>query len=162
MSTDVDELKARLKKLNARATQAKMDLHDLSEELPTNWESILQPHIEGSEARMAQHPVVLCLQDTTELDFDGQETEGLGPLSYEAQRGMYLHPTYAVTPQREPLGSSMPGCGHVSPKAPTERAQGFPRARAGSKVTSGLRRRRQRCGARDGSMWRIAKPTWWA
>lgn len=42
MSTDADELKARLKKLNARATQAKMDLHDLSEELPTNWEMILQ------------------------------------------------------------------------------------------------------------------------
>jgi len=40
MSTDPDELKARLKKLNARATQAKMDLHDLSEELPTNWEKI--------------------------------------------------------------------------------------------------------------------------
>ena len=34
-----------------------------------NWESILQPHIDGSEARMVQHPVVLCLQDTTELDF---------------------------------------------------------------------------------------------
>lgn len=29
---------------------------------------------------------------------------GPGPLSYEAQRGMYLHPTYAVTPDREPLG----------------------------------------------------------
>ena len=29
---------------------------------------------------------------------------GLGPLSYEAQRGMYLHPTYAVTPGRVPLG----------------------------------------------------------
>jgi hypothetical protein len=28
----------------------------------------------------------------------------LGPLSYEAQRGMYVHPTYAVTPEREPLG----------------------------------------------------------
>jgi hypothetical protein len=42
MSLDADELKTRLKKLNARATQAKMDLHDLSEELPTNWESILQ------------------------------------------------------------------------------------------------------------------------
>lgn len=36
----VEELKARIKKLNARATQAKMDLHDLSEELPTNWEQI--------------------------------------------------------------------------------------------------------------------------
>lgn len=41
MNIDADELKARLKKLNAQATQAKMDLHDLSEELPTNWEQIL-------------------------------------------------------------------------------------------------------------------------
>ena len=37
---DIDTLKAEVKKLNARATQAKMDLHDLSEELPTNWERI--------------------------------------------------------------------------------------------------------------------------
>lgn len=37
---DVETLKAELKKLNARATKAKMDLHDLSEELPTNWERI--------------------------------------------------------------------------------------------------------------------------
>ena len=29
---------------------------------------------------------------------------GLGPLSYEAQRGMYVHPTYAVSISREPLG----------------------------------------------------------
>jgi hypothetical protein len=35
-----DELKLRLKKLNAHATQAKMDLHDLSEDLPTGWERI--------------------------------------------------------------------------------------------------------------------------
>ncbi|MDD2991544.1 MAG: CCE_0567 family metalloprotein [Zoogloea sp.] len=39
---DIDALKARAKKLNAQATQAKMDLHDLSEELPTNWEQILE------------------------------------------------------------------------------------------------------------------------
>jgi hypothetical protein len=38
---DADERKVQLKKLNAQATQAKMDLHDLSEELPTNWEKIL-------------------------------------------------------------------------------------------------------------------------
>ena len=47
---------------------------------------------------------MLCIQDTTELDFNGQETAGLGPLNYEARGGMYLHPTYAVTPGREPLG----------------------------------------------------------
>lgn len=41
MSDSPEELKAKLKKLNAQATQAKMDLHDLSEDLPTGWEKIL-------------------------------------------------------------------------------------------------------------------------
>jgi len=69
-----------------------------------DWESILEPHAIQTQQRMSQHPVVLCLQDTTELDFNGQDIKGLGSLSYDAQRGMYLHPTYAITPQREPLG----------------------------------------------------------
>jgi hypothetical protein len=38
--SDLDSLKAEIKKLSAKATQAKMDLHDLSEELPINWQSI--------------------------------------------------------------------------------------------------------------------------
>lgn len=37
---DVDALKAQIKKLNAQATNLKMNLHDLSEELPTGWEKI--------------------------------------------------------------------------------------------------------------------------
>lgn len=68
------------------------------------WTDVMQPHWERTAARAGQFPVVLCLADTTELNFNGQEMEGLGPLSFEAQRGMYLHPTYAVTPDREPLG----------------------------------------------------------
>lgn len=39
--SDIDELKARVKKLSARATNAKMNLHDLSEELPVDWEKIM-------------------------------------------------------------------------------------------------------------------------
>jgi hypothetical protein len=39
--SDIDELKAEIKKLSAKAMQAKMDLHDLSEELPINWNSIM-------------------------------------------------------------------------------------------------------------------------
>ena len=39
--SDVDTLKAEIKKASARAMQAKMDLHDLSEELPLKWETIL-------------------------------------------------------------------------------------------------------------------------
>jgi len=57
---DAEELKTQLKKLNAKATQAKMDLHDLSEELPTNWEKILEvaqrchdAHLALTEARKA-------------------------------------------------------------------------------------------------------------
>ena len=68
------------------------------------WHDILTPHWQCAAERMRACEVVLCIQDTTELDFDGKATAGLGPLSYEAQRGMYLHPTYAVTPAREPLG----------------------------------------------------------
>jgi hypothetical protein len=68
------------------------------------WSEMMQPHWARTAARAGQFPVVLCLADTTELDFNGQEMEGLGPLSYEMQRGMYLHATYAVTPDREPLG----------------------------------------------------------
>jgi hypothetical protein len=40
--SDIEALKAEVKKLNAQATQAKMDLHDLSEELPTHWERIME------------------------------------------------------------------------------------------------------------------------
>jgi hypothetical protein len=69
-----------------------------------DWREIMAPHYAQTRQRMRGHAVVLCLQDTTELDFKGQDIAGLGPLSYEAQRGMYLHPTYAITPQREPLG----------------------------------------------------------
>ncbi len=40
MSSDIDP-KTHLRKLSAKATQAKMDLHDLSEELPVNWQQIM-------------------------------------------------------------------------------------------------------------------------
>lgn len=36
----VEELEAQVKKLSMRSTNAKMNLHDLSEELPTDWQKI--------------------------------------------------------------------------------------------------------------------------
>lgn len=69
-----------------------------------DWQDMLSPHWKCTQERMRPHAVVLCIQDTTELDFNGQQIAGLGRLSYEAQRGMYLHPTYAVSVDREPLG----------------------------------------------------------
>lgn len=69
-----------------------------------SWEALLQPHWDCARWRMQAYPVVLCIQDTTELGYNGQDIDGLGPLSYEAQRGFYLQPSYAITLEREPLG----------------------------------------------------------
>ena len=46
-------------------------------------EALITPHYEATEHRIRQQdtPIVLCIQDTTELNFNGQETEGLGRLS---------------------------------------------------------------------------------
>ncbi|MCB2014815.1 MAG: hypothetical protein KDE55_24810 [Novosphingobium sp.] len=40
--SDVETLKAEVKKASARAMQAKMDLHDLSEELPQGIENVME------------------------------------------------------------------------------------------------------------------------
>jgi hypothetical protein len=65
---------------------------------------VLGPHHDASLRRLAAHPVVLCVQDTTELDYTGKQTAGLGPLNYAATNGLYLHVTTALTPQRQALG----------------------------------------------------------
>ena len=51
--SDIDTVKAEVKKLNAKATQAKMDLHDLSEELPTGWDRIPEVARVAHEAHAA-------------------------------------------------------------------------------------------------------------
>jgi hypothetical protein len=53
MAEDIEGLKAEIRKLNARATQAKMDLHDLSEELPTDWQRIPEVAQAAHEAHAA-------------------------------------------------------------------------------------------------------------
>lgn len=55
-----------------------------------DWRDIMAPHWQRTQLWMQDEAVVLCLQDTTELNFNGQEIAGLGPLSYDSQRGMYL------------------------------------------------------------------------
>lgn len=41
-ATITDELKARIKRLSFEASQLKLDLHDLAEDLPNGWEQIMQ------------------------------------------------------------------------------------------------------------------------
>ena len=38
----IDELKFRVKRLNSEAGQLKLDLHDLAEDLPKDWDKIME------------------------------------------------------------------------------------------------------------------------
>ena len=70
-----------------------------------DWREVLEVHTRRTGERMQGHPVVLCIQDTTELDFTSQPgIAGLGRLSYAAQHGLYLHPTLVATPAGLALG----------------------------------------------------------
>jgi hypothetical protein len=70
-----------------------------------DWEAVLTPHWDCSIERMRGQPVVLCVQDSTELNYTSQPgIAGLGPLSDLRQHGLYVHPTLAVTPDGVPLG----------------------------------------------------------
>ncbi len=71
--------------------------------------ALLQAHAQDSALRMAAHPVVLCLQDTMELEFDARQAQGLGPLSYEARK-VFVHPTRR---RRGSVGAA--GCGCAAP-----------------------------------------------
>jgi hypothetical protein len=62
-------------------------------------QKLLAPHRQKTIERIQHEPVVLCLEDTTQLDFTTQRsTTGLGPLYKEFQRGLFLHAMLAVTP----------------------------------------------------------------
>jgi hypothetical protein len=69
-------------------------------------EEVLRPHSDATLARIAEHPVVLLPQDTTELDFSRPKkpVKGAGPLSYEERTGFFQHVQLPVTPERLPLG----------------------------------------------------------
>ena len=68
-------------------------------------EKVLAPHREATLQRVGQHPVVLCVEDTSELDYTSKpETQGLGPLNYESTRGINIHPMLSVTPEGLCLG----------------------------------------------------------
>jgi hypothetical protein len=68
-------------------------------------EDLWASHIVATYERAAAVPVVLAVQDTTELDWGPQSaTAGLGPLGAPSHQGLLVHTTVAFTPERVPLG----------------------------------------------------------
>jgi transposase-like protein len=68
-------------------------------------QDLLDSHIGATFPRVATVPLVLAVQDTTELDWTAHPaTTGLGPLGHPAPRGLLVHTTLAFTPERVPWG----------------------------------------------------------
>jgi hypothetical protein len=69
-------------------------------------EKILQPHIEATRERISQSPIVLLVQDTTDIDLTRpkQQVRGAGPMEYETRRGAFFHPLLAFNSDGLPLG----------------------------------------------------------
>ena len=71
------------------------------------FERVLASHCQRTRERITAQPVVLLIQDTTELDFTRPEQtmEGAGFLDGSARRGAFLHPLIAFTSDGTPLGT---------------------------------------------------------
>jgi hypothetical protein len=68
-------------------------------------QDLLDSHVGATWLRLARVPLVLAVQDTTELDWTTHPAPtGLGPLGHPAHRGLHVHTTLAFTPERVPLG----------------------------------------------------------
>lgn len=68
-------------------------------------EKILNCHKECSIERIAKEPIVLLVQDTTEINYNSREKiNSLGPLNKKNQQGFRLHPTIGFTPDNVCLG----------------------------------------------------------
>lgn len=70
-------------------------------------EDLLAAHVQATLQRAAAHPLVLCVQDTTSLNYSTHpQTKGLGPIGNNRDKtiGLFLHSTLALTPTGQPLG----------------------------------------------------------
>ena len=68
-------------------------------------DDMLHSHIEATESRLNAGPLVLAVPDTTAAHWTHwHATAGLGPLGGTACPGLWVHPTWAITPARVPWG----------------------------------------------------------
>jgi hypothetical protein len=84
------------------ATKATYDFWDSPYIKPS---MIRQGHIHGTVERIAQHEVVLAIQDTTELNYTSHKAlSGTGYLDSKYAQGLKVHSVLTVSPQGIPLG----------------------------------------------------------
>jgi hypothetical protein len=86
-----------------------MALYRLLNEDDVTFEALMQPHWQQTREQIETKPVVLLVQDTTEVDLSHHpKTKGLGQVGNERGRGLYIQTVLAVLPEQgEVLGCAM-------------------------------------------------------
>ena len=84
-------------------------LYRLLAEPDVTFEALMQPHWQQTREQIAEQPVVLLVQDGTEIDLSHHpKTSGLGPIGKGTTRGLLLQTVLAVLPQsRAVLGCAI-------------------------------------------------------
>ena len=74
-------------------------LYRLLDEGDVTFEALIQPHWQETRERITIQPVVLLVQDTTEIDLSHHpHSTGLGQVGNERGRGLYLQTVLAILP----------------------------------------------------------------
>ena len=87
-------------------------LYRLLNEPDVTFQELMLPHWEQTHRRMESLPVVLLVQDTTELDYTHHpKTTGLGPIGDNRGRGLLLQTVLAI----DPATHQVLGCAYQEP-----------------------------------------------
>jgi hypothetical protein len=76
-----------------------------------SFDKLLEPHTQRTLERLEEQPVVLMVNDTTEIELmrPQQQVEGVGQLS-DSRQGVLLHVLHAFTPDGTPQGTVAAQC----------------------------------------------------
>jgi hypothetical protein len=96
----------------AQTWKATKAVYRLLDERDVTFDALMQPHWQQTRQRMESLPLVLLVQDTTDLDFSHRgKMSGLGEIGDGNGRGIYLQTVLAV----EPGSREVVGCAYQHP-----------------------------------------------
>ncbi len=115
---------------DAAAVKGYYRLIDMPEDSAVTMDHILRPHRDRTVRRMLGQHTVLCVQDGSDLNYNGLAVcTGLGEIGSNQtgakSRGLHLHTTLAISPSGLPLGVLKAQCLAPEPKAPEDKRPAF-------------------------------------
>jgi len=115
---------------DAAAVKGYYRMIDKPEDSAVTMDNILKPHRERTMRRMVGQQTALCVQDGSDLNYNGLTAcIGLGEIGANQtganSRGLHLHSTFVISPTGLPLGVLKAQALAPEPKAPEDKRPAF-------------------------------------